>query len=180
MKIVHTSGWIFAALLLAVALGASSLLGCSAAALSQRNNAPGGNVSEAASNSLTPAGPEKAVTPSSNESHLADSPESVLRNFYGWYLGEIRSGHEPWKDDAKLHTFFADEFFKLHDAYPTPPNMDPILGLEAPYSNWYNMKVTFAKTQYYHKKGCTTLTSMSPTVGSTASPPSGSQVIVTL
>jgi hypothetical protein len=86
------------------------------------------------------------------------TPEETVRQFYDWYLGELRAGREPSADDAGLRNYLTDEhireFRKQHLEMvrlrtPDTPVFDPVLSLKEPRSDWVGMKVYVGKAESY-------------------------------
>jgi hypothetical protein len=86
------------------------------------------------------------ITDVDNSARTADE---VVRQFYSWYLGELRAGNEPFKDE-KMKQYVTDRFLRELDSEPA--GFDPVLLLPKPESDWYDMKVQVSKPKYYHKK----------------------------
>jgi hypothetical protein len=78
------------------------------------------------------------------------TPDEFVRQFYAWYLGELREGKEPFKQEDKMKQYVTEAFIGKHAS--GPQDFDRALGLPKPESDWYNMKVKIGKPHYYNKK----------------------------
>lgn len=87
---------------------------------------------------------------SADSNQSARTPDALVRQFYSWYLGELRDGKEPYKQEKKMKQYVSDGFIQEHSS--GPKDFDLALGLPKPESGWYNMKVEIGKPKYYHKK----------------------------
>jgi hypothetical protein len=96
-----------------------------------------------------PSPSTNAVSSNSTDVDSARTPDEVVRQFYSWYLGELRAGKEPFKDE-KMKEYVTDGFLRKLDSEPA--GFDPVLLLPKPESDWYDMKVQVSKPKYYHKK----------------------------
>ena len=74
------------------------------------------------------------------------APDELVRQFYDWYLGELRAGHEPHKQE-KLKQFVTDDYVREHANGPA--DFDPVLMLPKPESDWFNMRVEAGKPKHY-------------------------------
>lgn len=80
------------------------------------------------------------------------TPDELVRQFYSWYLGELRAGKEPFKQEEKMKQYVTDAYMRQLAADKLA-NFDPALGLPKPESDWYNMKVEVAKPEFFKRKG---------------------------
>ncbi len=97
--------------------------------------------------------PAATQTPSLNSAGVnqsASTPDELVRQFYAWYLGELRDGKEPFTQEDRMKQYVSDDFIKEHTS--GPKDFDRALGLPKPESDWYNMKVEIGKPKYYDKK----------------------------
>jgi len=151
MKILHTRTWSRALLFAALTVSFMVQAGC-ARTIANGNR----NQSDTSSNSNPlSANANAAQSPSRHPSNSPEGddprqgPDEVVRQFYSWYLSELRAGKEPFKDE-KIKQYATDDF--LRENASGPAGFDPALLLPKPESDWYDMKVEVSKPKYYHKK----------------------------
>jgi hypothetical protein len=82
----------------------------------------------------------------------AKTPDEHVRRFYGWYLGELRAGRQPFTNAEKLKAYVSERTIAEWRS-SILPGFDPALALPKPQSDWSNMKVTVGKPSYYHRPG---------------------------
>jgi hypothetical protein len=64
----------------------------------------------------------------------------VVRQFYAWYLDELRAGRRP-SADPRLRSFISDDLVRERRGSPAR-GFDPVLLLPDPASSWSAMQVT--------------------------------------
>src|SRR2546423_2729413 len=89
---------------------------------------------------------------SNQTSSAVTAPDELVRQFYSWYLAEIRAGREPFNQDDKMLQFVTGEFMSEYRKNALP-KFDPVLALPKPESNWQSMRVATGKPTFYHRKG---------------------------
>jgi hypothetical protein len=89
-------------------------------------------------------------TPVTNQSPSA--PDELVRQFYAWYLSELRDAKKPFEQEERMKQYVTDDFFGEIRKNVDDSRFDPALGLPKPESDWYKMKVDVAKPKYYNGK----------------------------
>jgi hypothetical protein len=76
-----------------------------------------------------PCAPARPDAPASaaTDTRPGRAPEEVVREFYEWYLGELRGGREPFKDEERMRQYVTDDF--IRERAGGPPDLDPVFGL---------------------------------------------------
>ncbi len=76
----------------------------------------------------------------------------AVRQFYAWYLAELRAGRRPASDEAHMRRFMTDTAIADFRRSATPA-FDPVLSLPEPHGNWHSMKVAIGRPRFYHRSG---------------------------
>jgi hypothetical protein len=96
-----------------------------------------------------PCAPARPDAPASaaTDTRPGRAPEEVVREFYEWYLGELRGGREPFKDEERMRQYVTDDF--IRERAGGPPDLDPVFGLAKSDADWPRMKFGAAKPKFY-------------------------------
>ena len=79
------------------------------------------------------------------------TPDGLVRQFYAWYLGELRDGKQPFQNKEKLKMYATDELIAQVSERAGDLRFDPMLFFPNSDPGWHNMKVTTARPKYYRK-----------------------------
>lgn len=79
-------------------------------------------------------------------------PRETVRQFYGWYMAELKAGGDPWKNGSRIKAYLtADKISEGKDL--AEQGLDAVLLLPQPRSDWSGMKVNVGKSKIYHEAG---------------------------
>jgi hypothetical protein len=98
----------------------------------------------------SPATTGAGTTPENDQQ--TKSPDDLVREFYAWYLGELRGGKEPFKNDEKMKQYVSDKFLAAITKAEKDTRFDPVLLLETTDPSWHDMKVEVSKPKFYKGK----------------------------
>jgi hypothetical protein len=81
-----------------------------------------------------------------------DMPRETVRQFYGWYMSELKAGGDPWKNGGRIRAYLTADKIGEGEAL-VAQGLDPVLLLPQPRSDWSGMKVNVGKSKIYREAG---------------------------
>lgn len=112
-----------------------------------------GDAPRGVAQTITQSSPSNSTGAAPENSQQPKMPDELVRQFYTWYLGDLRDGKEPFKEEEKMKQYLADDFIDERRKTLSDTRFDPVLLLPNSDSGWRNMTVEVAKPKFYKGKG---------------------------
>lgn len=127
---------------------------CARTSISENSNA-NQNINVARNNTTAETAEQRPNGPSASPqvtSQSPSTPDELVREFYAWYLSELRDGKKPFSEEERMKQYVTDDLFGEIRKSVDDSRVDPVLSLPSPDSGWHNMKVEVAKPKTHKGK----------------------------